>query len=129
MPAYTPDPEQDQRLEVAMGNMLRIGVLLAAAVVLLGGLLYLRHPGAPVPNYRAFHAGAAHTRTFPGILRGLSAWKSASIIQCGILLLILTPVGRVVFALVGFARERDWLYTLVSGIVLAVLVYSLLHIR
>ena len=129
MAAYVSSPQQDQRLEVAMGNMLRIGVLLAAAVVLIGGVLYLRHPEAPVPDYRTFHASAGNMRSLLAIARGLSAWSSRSIIQCGILLLILTPIARVVFALAGFAFERDWLYTLVSGIVLAVLLFSLLLIR
>ena len=47
------------------------------------------------------------------------------IIQLGILLLIATPVARVVFSVFAFSIQRDWLYTLVTLIVLAVLVFSL----
>jgi uncharacterized membrane protein len=43
-----------------------------------------------------------------------------------LLLLIATPVARVMFAVVGFAMERDPLYVLLTLIVLAVLLYSLL---
>jgi uncharacterized membrane protein len=50
-----------------------------------------------------------------------------SIIQLGLLLLIATPVARVILAAVGFLFERDRLYFFVSLIVLAVLLYSLLH--
>ncbi len=122
-----PSSQQDHNLEVAMGNMLRMGVLLAAAVVLLGGILYLRHAGAPVPDYHTFHATGGNQRSIVSVLRDLPSLQSRSIIQFGILLLIATPVARVVFALFGFAVERDWMYTVVSGIVLAVLLFSLIH--
>jgi hypothetical protein len=45
--------------------------------------------------------------------------------QHGLLLLIATPVARVAFSLVAFARQRDAIYVIVTSIVLAVLVYSL----
>ena len=53
--------------------------------------------------------------------------RARSIIQLGLLLLIATPVARVVLAAVGFAFERDRFYVFVSLIVFAVLLYSLLH--
>ena len=53
--------------------------------------------------------------------------RARSIIQLGLLLLIATPIARVVLAAVGFAFERDHLYVCVSLIVLAVLLYSLWH--
>ena len=42
-------------------------------------------------------------------------------LRWGILLLMLTPVARVAVVTVGLALERDWLFTLVSLFVLAVL--------
>jgi uncharacterized membrane protein len=42
------------------------------------------------------------------------------------LLLIATPIARVIFAAFGFSAEKDWLYLVISLIVLAVLTYSLL---
>ena len=36
-----PESWDDQRIEVIIGTLLRIGVILAAAVVLFGGALYL----------------------------------------------------------------------------------------
>ena len=44
----------------------------------------------------------------------------------GFLLLIATPVLRVVACGIAFARRRDWLYVAVSLIVLSFLSYSLL---
>ena len=48
-----------------------------------------------------------------------------AVIQLGLLLLILTPVARVAFSLVGFALERDGTYVTLTFIVLAILIYSL----
>jgi uncharacterized membrane protein len=42
-------------------------------------------------------------------------------LRAGIVLLMLTPVARVVVVTVGLALERDWLFTLVSLFVLGVL--------
>jgi len=47
------------------------------------------------------------------------------VVQVGLLLLIATPIARVVFSVVGFSRQRDWLYVAVTLTVLALLLYSL----
>jgi uncharacterized membrane protein len=52
--------------------------------------------------------------------------RGRSLIQLGLLLLIATPIARVVFSIVGFAIERDRMYVAFTLIVLAVLLYSLL---
>jgi uncharacterized membrane protein len=131
-----PTREEDQRLEVAIAMLLRIGVVLAAVLVAIGGVMALRHPEATVPNYRIFHApGEAATpastamHSIGGVFRHLSDGSGASIIALGLLVLIATPIARVVFAVIGFARERDILYAVVSLIVLAILGFSLVHGR
>jgi uncharacterized membrane protein len=43
-----------------------------------------------------------------------------------VLLLVATPVARVAFSIVGFALERDRLYVVITTIVLAILLYSLI---
>jgi uncharacterized membrane protein len=43
----------------------------------------------------------------------------------GLLLLIATPVARVAFSVIGFALEKDWMYVVITLIVLALLIYSL----
>jgi uncharacterized membrane protein len=47
------------------------------------------------------------------------------VIMLGLLLLVATPVARVVFSVAGFLRERDFLYVVLTLIVLAVLLSSL----
>jgi uncharacterized membrane protein len=117
----------DRSMETMMGRLLQAGVLLASTVVLIGGALYLKaHAGTPA-NYRIFTGEAANLR-YPGrLLALLKSGEPAAIVQLGILLLIATPVARVVFAVIGFAMERDRLYVVISLIVLAVLTFSLLH--
>jgi uncharacterized membrane protein len=117
----------DRRLETSIGQLLRAGVLLAAATVLLGGVLYLAAHHADRVHYQTFAAGGPDTRTLDGIVRSAANFQSLGIIQFGLLLLIATPVARVALAIAGFALERDRLYTVISAIVLLILLASLLH--
>lgn len=120
----------DERLDIAIGHTLQTGVFLAAALVLAGGILYLlRAPIGIHPDYRHFHGVAAHLKTPAGIWHGVLAGRAGSLIQLGLLVLIATPVARVILAGVGFFMQRDRLYVWVSVAVLAVLIYSLLHIH
>jgi len=117
---------QDYQVEVAIGVLLRVGVMLAAAVVLLGGALYLaKHGGAPVPDYKSFHGVSAELQSIRSIISGSLALHADAIIQLGLLLLIATPVARVIFAAVAFALERDMLYVGFTLLVLAVLLFGL----
>lgn len=114
----------DRRLEIAMGQMLRIGVTVAALVVLAGGVLYLAQYHGTIPDYRHFHGAGAAYESVGAIIAGVMYLESRSLIELGLLLLIATPIGRVVFGVVGFAMQKDWLYTAVSAIVLGVLLFS-----
>lgn len=60
-----------------------------------------------------------------GIVADTFALRSRGVIPCGLLLLTTTPIARVMFAVVAFARQCDRTYVLVTLIVLAVLLYSL----
>jgi uncharacterized membrane protein len=115
----------DRRLACLIGALLRIGVLAAAAVVLAGGVLYLVHSGLSRPDYRSFRTAPAHARDLQEVLRNAWALNGEGLIQLGLLILIATPVMRVVFSAVVFAIERDILYVAATSIVLAVLLYSL----
>ena len=109
----------DRRLELMIGVLLRAGVMLAAAVVAIGGIWYLAISGMKPVDYHQFHA-ARHGFEW---MRHASGPEMA--IQIGLLLLVATPVARVIFALVGFALERDHIYVWITIIVLVVLAYSI----
>jgi uncharacterized membrane protein len=115
----------DERVEQAMGNLLRAGVLLAAGVVLLGGALYLLRHGGERTDYRVFHGEPADLRSPVGVILDALDGRARGLIQLGLLLLVATPVARVAFAAYAFARQRDHTYVVLTLIVLAVLLYSL----
>jgi uncharacterized membrane protein len=47
-------------------------------------------------------------------------------IHLDLMLLVATPVARVIISVTAFALQRDWTYVVITMIVLAVLGYSLL---
>jgi uncharacterized membrane protein len=123
---FKPIVWNDEAVEAIIGNLLRVGVLVAATVVAAGGLMYLiRHGGAPA-SYAIFSGEPADLRHTSGILKQVLGGRSRGIIQLGLILLIATPVVRVAFSAVAFALERDRLYFVVTLIVLSILLYSLL---
>ena len=115
----------DRILTMTIGYTLRIGVITAAAIVLAGGILYLARNAFATPDYRTFHAASTYSRTLPGIFQSALALDSYGIIQLGLLVLVATPVLRVIFSVIAFVLEKDILYTVATVIVLGVLLYSL----
>ena len=117
---------KDRQVEGAIATLLRGGVMLAAAVVLLGGILYLGQRGVNSADYHVFRGEPLELRSPAAMWHGAVSGQAEAIIQIGVLLLILTPVARVLFSVFAFGFERDWMYVGMTLIVLAVLVYSLL---
>jgi uncharacterized membrane protein len=115
----------DQQVEQRIGTLLRVGVVLAAAVVALGGLFFLARHGAEAPNYQVFRGEPASLRSVGGIIAGARELRGVGLSQLGLLILLATPVARVALAAYAFARQRDRLYLGVTLFVLAVLLYSI----
>jgi uncharacterized membrane protein len=116
----------DQQIEVVIGQLLRYGVMLSAAVVLFGACIYIsRHAHEP-ENYRIFRGAPSEFRTIPGVIKSIRDGRGRGWIQLGLLLLIATPIARVAFCIVAFARERDRMYVAFTVIVLVVLLCSLI---
>jgi uncharacterized membrane protein len=118
--------QADQKIDVILGGLLRTGVVLAAAIVFVGGVVYLERHHLPVTNYRVFQGEPAELRTISGIVHEALAFHARGLIQLGLLVLIATPVARVAFSFFAFLYERDWTYVFVTLLVLGLLVYSLL---
>jgi uncharacterized membrane protein len=118
----------DHRMEAIMGRLLQVGVLLASAFVLVGGVLYVHANSSQHPDYATFAGEPFKLKNPIAIFEGLVAGSGSAVIQVGLLLLIATPVARVVFAAIAFAVERDVLYVVISLTVLGVLLVGLLHL-
>jgi uncharacterized membrane protein len=115
----------DKSFEMLLGKLLRGGVVLAAAVVLVGGVFYLVQYRGQAPQYGIFHGEPTDMRYASDILRDALSGRGPGLVQLGLLLLIATPIARVAFSVVEFTIQRDWVYVLTTLIVLAVLVYGL----
>jgi uncharacterized membrane protein len=117
----------DKQMDLAIGKLLRFGVIFSAIVVFLGGILYLQRPLRPAPKYNHFLAESGSLYGIAGVLRNAKHLDANSIIQLGLVFLIATPVMRVAFCIVGFARQKDRLYVVISSFVLVILIYSLVQ--
>ena len=121
-----PAAQSQHRVESLLGNLLRLGVLLSAGVIVLGAAVYLVRHGADLPQYGAFRGEPSHLRSARGILADLLLFSGRGLIQFGILLLMATPVMRVLASLAVFLWQRDWIYVPVTLLVLCLLAYSIL---
>jgi uncharacterized membrane protein len=115
----------DKSVEVFLGRLLRWGVMLAALVVFVGGVWFLAESYDVPQDYRTFRGEPSELRAAPQIVDQAIALRPLGLIQFGLLLLIATPVARVLFSVLGFALERDWMYVLITLLVLALLIYTL----
>jgi uncharacterized membrane protein len=114
----------ERQVEILVGNLLRYGVLLATAIVLLGGVLYLIYHGKEAPNYQIFRGEPPAFSSPEGVANSVLSGRRRGIIQLGLLLLIATPVARVAFSLLAFMRQRDITYIILTVIVLTGLIIS-----
>jgi len=93
-------PEGDvTRLELIIGRILRAGALVSTGLLSAGLVLSLSASGDAV---------------------------AARLTSIGLIVLIATPVARVAASVFEYARQRDWLFVLLTSTVLAILLGSLL---
>ncbi|MBN3927196.1 DUF1634 domain-containing protein [Nostoc sp. NMS4] len=123
----------EQQLEYLLSNLMKYGVLIASAVVLLGGILYLIHHGSEPAGYHFFRGEPSEFRSPVGIVKAVLSGSDAygglrlrSIIQLGLLLLVATPILRVFISLLTFLLQREFIYVIITLLVMASLTYSLI---
>lgn len=116
----------DKDIQQFIGHFLRLGVLVASIVSIIGGVLYLyNHSMEGIPDYQTFKGEVDSFSTLSGIYDGVLSANPMSIIQIGVLCLIATPILRVALSLFSFILEKDRLYTYITLIVLSVILFSL----
>ena len=115
----------DDRMRDVMGTLLRVGVLTAASLVVIGGILFfIQHP-KEIFDYATFKGEPAKFRQVHLIVLEALNFRGRDVIQLGLLALIATPVARVIFSLIGFLVEKDWIYVAITSTVLIILSISL----
>ncbi|MEH6308224.1 DUF1634 domain-containing protein [Olivibacter sp. CPCC 100613] len=115
----------DRDIQLVIGNLLRYGVWTALGVAALGGLIYLFNHEQEIVHYSIFVEKDVNIltltkETLGGVIRG----RGDDVILLGILLLFLTPILRIVFSLVAFFLEKDYLYVAITLLVIAIICFS-----
>jgi len=115
---------KDTTLQNLLARIMINGVLIAAGVMLLGGVVYLWHDGSLPVRDHLFRGEPLDLRKPVDI--AAAAWKgnTLSLIQIGVLLLLANPFIRTFFSILGFGIQRDWLYAGISLLVLTILAIS-----
>ena len=115
---------QDTDIEHVIGYLLRYGVISASLVVLAGGIVYLYRHGHQLPDYRQFLGEPAKMRE-PGLMwQAVLRGEGRPLISLGLLILIATPIARIAVSILGYLLEKDYLYTVLTTIVLLVILWN-----
>ncbi|MDR1896991.1 MAG: DUF1634 domain-containing protein [Prevotellaceae bacterium] len=122
-------PRKD--VDTYIGKLLRFGVFLSCGITLTGGLIYLFQQHGAVTDYSPIPFGEPfgvenYLRDFSTILSGIAAFDGAAIIQLGVIALIATPILRVIFSLLIFLIEKDYLYVAITSIVLLIILTNMI---
>lgn len=109
-----------------VGNLLRYGVWISLSVAFIGGIVYLLHHGNDIENYSVFKENDQNIFEVIGaVYSGVIQGRGESIIFFGIVLLFLTPVFRVLLSLFSFILEKDYLYVVITAIVICIIIMSI----
>ncbi len=118
-------------MNAVVGSVLRYGVVISALTVLFGTFLLASSVGASdSAGILTYNPNSVPHGNFDVSLQGLSSGlaklNAYSWIELGVILLIATPVSRVLISVFLFAAERDRLYVAITAIVLTLLLFSML---
>lgn len=138
--AQPPKPEiarnQDLvRIELLIAHLLRLGVVLSFTILAIGigAVLVTGQTGYDQIQLDDLQSIIGYTGKHPyfpnslgNIAAGIVSLKPYGIIALGLVILIAIPVIRVAVSVIAFAKERDWVYVLITTFVLAMLLVSFL---
>ena len=114
----------DKDIQQIIGNLLRSGVIISMGIVLLGAAVHLLNHGTERVSYSEFSFDKVSLKAITIILAQLKTFSGEAIIQFGLLMLVFTPIARVLMSAVSFFIERDYLYVLICLIVLSIIALS-----
>ena len=111
---------------IAIRQLLLISVLTTFSLVAVGGGIYLLKYGADLVNYSSFHAEPIVYKTTINIFtNSLTTLSALSLIQLGLLLLVIAQVLRVGMIAWQFMWSKEIIFTIISLFILFLMVYSL----
>jgi uncharacterized membrane protein len=103
-------------LNAVVHRVLIVGLATSTALILTGLTLDLaQHRQVPTD-----------APTFSEVFRRIAQLRASGFLMLGLLVLIATPILRVIGSTLAFLYERDWRYALITFVVLLVVTLSLL---
>lgn len=117
---------KDTDIQSLIGKVLRGGMIVSISIVFIGGLFFLYRHGGTIANYKVFKGIPDFVQHPSTLIDGAIHLKGQAIIQLGIILLIATPILRVICSMFGFVLEKDYLYVGISALVLLIILFSML---
>jgi uncharacterized membrane protein len=120
------------KMQESIGFTLRAGVAISVLLTIIGlALLFVDNGGG---GYTLAEIASASSRvntasfSLPDIAAGVQNLDGLGFVLLGLVVLVATPIARVILSVIAFARERNALYTLITLIVLLNLLATLLII-
>jgi len=109
-----------------IGRVLRISVLISVTVIILGVILLFLRDGIIFYKVASISTEInSSSFSYLTLIKGLETLDPLSYIYLGLILLILTPILRVVLGIVQFIREGNKIYTIITIIVLFNILFSI----
>ncbi|KAF2507393.1 DUF1634 domain-containing protein [Flavobacterium foetidum] len=116
----------EKDFQTIIGNLLRYGVWISLSVAFMGGIVYLMHNGNQIEDYSVFKENDRNIfEVIAAVYNGAISGNGESLIFTGIILLFLTPVLRVLLSLFSFLLEKDYLYVVITLIVILIIITSI----
>jgi len=116
-------------MNVIISNLLKYGVIVSTALVLLGLAIVVARPPQAFPSSVAALVSSNYGRptlSLTALLSGVSTGSPLFVLQLGLLVLLATPVLRVIASVVLFAAERDRTYVAITLVVFGILLLSII---
>jgi uncharacterized membrane protein len=117
---------KDKDIRLLLSYVLRAGTIVSISVVFIGGIFFIYRHGQSISDYSHFNGIPRFIQNASGIFHGIWALHGQAMIQFGIVLLIATPILRVVFSAIGFVLEKDYMYLCISLLVLGIIFFSMM---
>lgn len=115
---------QDTDLELVIGQLLRYGVILSSVIVAAGGVLYLFRHGGEQPQFGVFRGEPDKMKNLVPMWQSILRGEGRPLIQLGLCVLIATPIARIALSVIGYLMEKDYLYLVLTLVVLAVILWN-----
>lgn len=112
----TINPQEQKSLDESLHKLLIIGLALSVALILTGLALSLT-------NQQSLPSGVL---PFASIFPSVFALEASGFFSLGLLVLIATPIIRVISSFISFLVERDWRFAGITLVVLLTVLVSIL---